>query len=182
VDALAEILATTPLRAEDITSIVGYTDATGVSLVCDPAADKVHPRTPYDAKFSLPYCLATRLVTGKLDVASFTAESIADADVAALTPRVGYELRQYNPTPDAFGGGVRIETVDGRVLEHELRYQRGGAENPMSTDDVLAKFRTNAGYGLTDEHVASLERSTLDLASVQDLSYLDALAAATTRK
>jgi 2-methylcitrate dehydratase PrpD len=182
VDALAEILASTPLRAEDISSIVGYTDATGVSLVCEPAADKVHPRTAYDAKFSLPYCLATRLVTGSLDVASFTPEAIANAEVAGLTPRISFELRQYNPTPDAFGGGVRVETVDGRVLEHELRYQRGGAENPMTTDDVLAKFRTNAGYGLSSEDVTALERSTLDLPSLQDVSYLDALAAATTRK
>jgi len=150
--------------------------------VCAPAADKVHPRTPYDAKFSLPYCLATRLVTGTLDVASFTAEAIGNAEVAQLTPRISYELRQYNPTPDAFGGGVRIETVDGRVLEHELRFQRGGAENPMSTDDVLAKFRTNAGYGLPSEHVATLERSTLELPSLHDVSYLDALAAATSRK
>ena len=182
VDALAEVLASTPLRAEDIVSITGLTDTTGVSLVCEPAADKVHPRTPYDAKFSLPYCLATRLVTGRLDVASFTPEAIGNPEVAALTPRIGFELRQYNPTPDAFGGGVRIETVDGRVIEHELRYQRGGAENPLSTEDVLEKFRTNAGYGLSPEQVATLERSTLDLVSLQDLSYLGALAAATTRK
>ncbi|MET9994884.1 MmgE/PrpD family protein [Streptomyces mutabilis] len=182
VDALAEILATTPLRAADIESITGYTDATGVGLVCEPAADKVHPRTPYDAKFSLPYCLATRLVTGTLDVASFTPEAVADPEVAALTPRITYELRQYNPTPDAFGGGVRVETVDGRVFENELRWQRGGAENPLSTDEILAKFRTNAGYGLPSGHVAALEQSTLALPSVRDLSYLDALAAATTRK
>ena len=176
------MLASTPLRAEDIVSITGLTDTTGVSLVCEPAADKVHPRTPYDAKFSLPYCLATRLVTGRLDVASFTPEAIGNPEVAALTPRIGFELRQYNPTPDAFGGGVRIETVDGRVIEHELRYQRGGAENPLSTEDVLEKFRTNAGYGLSPEQVAALERSTLELPSLSDLSYLDALAAATTRK
>ncbi|MQA96730.1 MAG: MmgE/PrpD family protein [Streptosporangiales bacterium] len=182
VDALAELLAQTPLRAEDVETIVGFTDETGVALVCEPAADKVHPRTPYDAKFSLPYCLATRLVTGRLDVGSFTPEAVADPEVAVLTPRIGFELRQYSPTPDAFGGGVRIETVDGRVLEHELRWQRGGAENPLSTDEVLAKFRTNAAYGLPSEHVATLERSTLALATSHDLSYLDALATATTRK
>ena len=182
VDALAELLAATPLRPEDIKSIVGLTDTTGVGLVCEPVADKVHPRTPYDAKFSLPYCLATRLVTGNLDVESFTPEAVADPEVAALTPRISYELRQYNPTPDAFGGGVRVETVDGRILEHELRYQRGGAENPLSDDEILAKFRTNAGYGLPPQHMAVLEQSTLALPSVRDLSYLDALAAASTRK
>jgi 2-methylcitrate dehydratase PrpD len=84
--------------------------------------------------------------------------------------------------PDSFGGGVRVETVDGRVLEHEFRYQRGGAENPLSTDDVLAKFRTNAGYGLSSEQVAELERSTLALSGLHDVSYLDVLASATERE
>ncbi|MEU6145598.1 MmgE/PrpD family protein [Streptomyces sp. NPDC047081] len=180
VDALAHLLATTPLKADDIKSITGFTDETGVALVSEPAADKVHPRTPYDAKFSLPYCLATRLVTGRLDVGSFTAEAVADPEVAALAPRIGYELRRYDP--DTFGGGVRVETVDGRVLEHELRRQRGGAENPMSPEEVLDKFRINAGYGLPPEQVEALEHSTLGLASLHDLTYLDALAAATTRK
>ncbi|MEV0688144.1 MmgE/PrpD family protein [Nocardia sp. NPDC050378] len=182
VDALGEILQTTPLRADEIASITGLTTETGVALVCEPAADKVHPRTAYDAKFSLPYCLATRLVTGRLDVASFTDETITDAEVAALTPRIGYELRRYSDKPDSFGGGVRVETTDGRVLEHEFRYQRGGAENPLTTDDVLAKFRTNAGYGLPADEVTALEQATLDLTALRDVSYLDALAAATTRK
>jgi len=182
VDALAEVLAANPLRADEVTSIVGFTTETGVALVSEPVADKVHPRTAYDAKFSLPYCLATRLVTGRLDVGSFTEDAIADPEVAALTPRIGYELRQYSAKPDSFGGGVRVETVDGRVLEHEFRYQRGGAENPLSTDDVLTKFRTNAGYGLLSEDVATLERSTLELAGLRDVSYLDVLASATERK
>ena len=182
VDALAEVLAATPLRADEIRSITGFTTETGVALVCEPAADKVHPRTAYDAKFSLPYCLATRLVTGRLDVGSFTEEAITDPAVAALTPLIGHELRRYSASPDSFGGGVRVETVDGRVLEHEFRYQRGGAENPLTSADVLDKFRTNAGYGLPSEHVATLERSTLELAGAHDVSYLDVLASATERK
>ena len=182
VDALAEILASTPLRAEEVASITGLTTETGVALVCEPAADKVHARTAYDAKFSLPYCLATRLLTGRLDLESFTDEAIARGDVAALTPRIGYELRRHSDRPDSFGGGVRIETTDGRVLEREYRFQRGGAEDPLSTDEVLTKFRTNAGLGLAPELVTAIERQTLGLAALHDVSYLDALAAATTRK
>jgi hypothetical protein len=34
---------------------------------------------------------------------------------------------------------------DGRVLEADLPHQRGGPENPISADEVRAKFRENAG-------------------------------------
>lgn len=171
VDALTSILDETSLSADDIESIVAFTDSTGVSLVCEPAADKVHPRTPYDAKFSLPWALAYRLVHGRLDVTSFTAEAIADQHVRALTPIVSYELRQYAPTPDAFGGGVRIHTRDGRTLEAELRHQRGGADNPLTEDEVLAKFRTNAGLALSSEDTNSLEKRMVEMAHQPDTSF-----------
>ncbi len=182
VDALAQILRNTPLAPEDVETITAFTDATGVSLVCVPAADKVLPRTPYDAKFSLPYCLACRLVHGRLDVTSFTPAAIADPRVRALTPRVGYELRQYAPAPDAFGGGVRVVTRDGRVLEAELRYQRGGAENPLTEDDVLAKYRANAALALDAADAAAFEAALLGLEDERDTRFITLLGHADARQ
>ena len=119
-DALAALLDQQQLPADDIVSITAFSDQTGVALVLNPLEDKVAPRTPYDAKFSLPYCLATRLVRGTVDVASFTAEAITERRTLELARRVNYECKAYAPAPDAFPGGVRITTVDGRVLEAEL--------------------------------------------------------------
>lgn len=182
VDALVEILREHPLRPEEIDSIIAFTDATGVSLVCSPPEDKVNPRTPYDAKFSLPYCLAYRLVHGRLDVTSFTPDAIGDPGVRALTPRVGYELKQYAPTPDAFGGGVRVTTRDGRVFEAELRHQRGGAENPLSDEDVLVKYRGNAELALDATNVHTLEEAMLSLELQADAGFVTRLGDAETRE
>ncbi|WP_411152474.1 MmgE/PrpD family protein [Streptomyces sp. A30] len=175
VDALAELLESGSVHAENVESIVAFTDATGVSLVCAPAEDKVRPRTPYDAKFSLPYCLAHRLVHGRLDVTSFTPEAIGDERVLALTPKVRYELKQYAPAPDAFGGGVRVTTTQGRTFESELRYQRGGAENPLSEEDVIGKYRTNAGLALGDDDLRALEDGLLGLADARDVTFMAVL-------
>lgn len=171
-DALASILRENPLRADEVREVVAFSDSAGVKLVLEPASDKVRPRTAYDAKFSLPYCLSALLVHGSVDVATFTPERIEDPAVLALTPLVSYETREYSPRPDAFGGGVRVTTVDGRVFEAELRHQRGGAENPISEQDVLDKYRSNAGLALTSEHFQGLETAVLSLASQSDLGFL----------
>ena len=144
IDALAHLVDTEALRAQDVDSITALSDETGVGLVLHPLEDKLHPRTAYDAKFSLPYCLGALLVHGRVDVASFTRDAIDDPAVLEIASRVGYELKAYAPSPDAFPGGVRVHTRDGRVLEAELRHQRGGAENPMSAEDVIEKYRANA--------------------------------------
>lgn len=172
VDALAQVLRDHPLTPGEVERITAFTNETGVGLVLEPAADKVRPRTPYDAKFSLPFCLASRLVHGRLEVASFTPEAIAHPEVLALTPRVDHEVREYAPRPDAFGGGVRVRTTDGRVLEAELRYQRGSRENPMSDQDVREKFRANARLTLDPAAVRRLEEAVNALGEQDDLGFL----------
>jgi 2-methylcitrate dehydratase PrpD len=181
IDALAQVLKEHPLRPDEISGIVAFTDDTGVSLVLEPVADKLTPRTAYDAKFSLPYCLATQIVHGSVDVSSFTPEAIVDADVLALTPLVTYERRQYSPRPDAFGGGVRLTTTDGRTYEAELRHQRGGSENPICDADVVEKFRANASLALPQDKVSELEERMLDLETQDDLSFLGVLRTAARR-
>jgi len=178
VDALAQILEETPLRPEDIERMTALSHPTGAPIVCTPPEDKVTPRTPYDAKFSLPYCLAYRLVHGRLDVTSFMPDAVTDGDVLALTPRVDHEVRQYSPSPDSFGGGVRITTRDGRTLEAELRYQRGGTENPLTEADVREKFRTNAGLALAAADVDGLEQAVLGLDAQPDAGFAAVLAKA----
>ncbi|MFC5747237.1 MmgE/PrpD family protein [Actinomadura rugatobispora] len=177
VDALREILAEHPITPEEVDSITAFSDETGVALVLEPAADKVRPRTPYDAKFSLPYCLGALLVHGKVDVTSFLPSAVRDERVLALTPKVGYELKQYSPRPDSFGGGVTLRTTDGRTHTAELRYQRGGEENPMSVDEIVAKFRANAALGLDADGVAVLEGGVLGLGGAGDLGFLSVLGA-----
>jgi 2-methylcitrate dehydratase PrpD len=175
-DSLAQILAEHPLQPDEVERITAFSDETGEGLVLHPPQDKVRPRTAYDAKFSLPYCLAALLVRGRVDVSSFTAEAIADEAVLAITPRVDYEVRQYAAAPDAFPGGVRVVTRAGEVYEAELRYQRGGAENPMSAAEVRAKFRSNAALALPGAAAAELEAAVLGLegASLEALELLGA--------
>lgn len=175
VDALARVMHEQCLSVGDIDTITAYTDQTGVAMVLEPAVDKARPRTPYDAKFSLPYCLAAQAVHGRLDVASFVPDAIADEAVAAMASRVTYEVRTYSAAPDAFAGGVSVDTRDGRRFTHELRHQRGAKENPLTQDDVLAKYRANAGLVLGNAEVAELESAVAALTAKSSLAFIEIL-------
>ena len=61
---------------------------------------------------------------------------------------------------------------NGEVLEAELPHQRGGPENPLSADQVRAKFRENAGLALAPEAVESLEAAILSLEQLEDVAGL----------
>jgi 2-methylcitrate dehydratase PrpD len=161
-----------PLDPDEVEDVVVSVPVAGVSLVLEPAEKKVAPRTVYEAKFSLQYSTAAMLVNGSAGLAAYSDEAIADARVLDLARRVRYETKEYATYPAAFPGGVRITLRDGRVLEAELPHQRGGPENPLSADEVCAKFRENAGMALPDGAVEALESSILSLERLDDVAGL----------
>jgi 2-methylcitrate dehydratase PrpD len=168
IDAAASLLRDTPLSAADVRRVTVAIPDPGVPLVLEPLDDKRDPRTDYEAKFSLPFGIAALLVRGGVDIASFTSATIRDPAVLAVARLVEYERREFSTYPESFPGWVRIETNDGRVLERELAYQRGGPENPMTHDDVVTKYAANASLGLDAAGVAAFEQSVLRLEDFAD--------------
>jgi 2-methylcitrate dehydratase PrpD len=176
-DATAQLVADTAVSVDEIEEIVALSTEAGVSLVLEPLADKHRPRTLYEAKFSLPYSIASLLLRGHVGVATYTDEAITDADVLELAAKVRYEVKDYDTFPRALPGGVRIRTRDGRTLEAELPYQRGGPDNPMTPEQVREKFRSNAGLALSNDEVDALEEAIMTLERCADLRPFEVLSA-----
>jgi 2-methylcitrate dehydratase PrpD len=174
-DATAQLVADTPVSIDEIEEIVALSTEAGVSLVLEPLADKHRPRTLYEAKFSLPYSIASLLLRGHVGVATYTDEAITDSDVLELAAKVRYEVKDYDTFPRALPGGVRIRTRDGRTLEAELPYQRGGPDNPMTPEQVREKFRSNAALALSNDEVDALEEAIMTLERCADLRPFEVL-------
>jgi 2-methylcitrate dehydratase PrpD len=128
----------------EIEEVVVIVPEAGVSLVLEPVASKVAPRTDYEGKFSLQYSTAAMLVHGRVGLTTYTPEALADPHVLELARKVRYETKEYATYPAAFPGGVRIRLRDGRMLEADFPHQLGAPGNPMSPQQVLEKFRENA--------------------------------------
>jgi len=162
--ATASLGEVDPDEVEDV--LVTVPEA-GVSLVLEPAESKIAPRTDYEGKFSLQYSTAAMLVHGSVGLNTYTPEALADERVLDLTRKVRYETKEYESYPAAFPGGVRIALKDGSTLEADFPYQLGAPENPMSADQVRAKFRENAA--LADGSFEALEEAVLELEARDDV-------------
>lgn len=60
-------------------------------LILDPLGSKKVPRSSYDAKFSLPYCIASILVRGTCNVDNFSEGAINDSEVLKVASLFSYE-------------------------------------------------------------------------------------------
>jgi hypothetical protein len=52
-----------------------------------------------------------------------------------------------NPYPSSYTGHIRAIMKDGSVIEERQPHLRGGAQEPLTRQDVTDKFALNAAHG-----------------------------------
>jgi 2-methylcitrate dehydratase PrpD len=91
--------------------------------------------------------LATGFVHGGVGLGAFTEAAIADRDVLALAAKVKFVIDPQNPYPANYTGHLRATMKDGSVVEERQPHLRGGAQEPLTRQDVTDKFALNAAHG-----------------------------------
>ena len=168
-DAVARLKRDEGLRADQVADVECFVPAGEVPIVCEPAEAKRRPRTPYDAKFSLAFCVAAALGRDRVGIGAFTEESIDDPRLLALADRVRFSIDVTSRYPETFPGWVKVRLMNGRVMEAREESQRGGPDRPIGAGEVIAKFRDNAARALPPDRVATLERAALALEHIDDV-------------
>jgi 2-methylcitrate dehydratase PrpD len=152
-DALAALMREARVSANDVASLSCRVHGDEArEMVLEPIERKRRPATAYEAKFSLPFCLASLLASGRLDVRSFTPASIADPQVLGLAEQIRYSVEPFVGGNES-SGSVSIETRDGRRLERTVIQARGGSGHPLSDGEICEKFRANAALALPHQLV-----------------------------
>jgi 2-methylcitrate dehydratase PrpD len=171
----ARKLAARGVQADDIKEIVCEVGEGTVHRLWEPLADKQRPRNGYSAKFATPYLLATGFVTGGVGLGAFTEAAIRDREVLALAAKVKFVVDPDNPYPNNYTGHLRATLKDGSVIEERQPHMRGGAQEPLTQQDVIDKFALNAQHGGWDKAqkdavlklLATLYDGRIDLSSLR---------------
>lgn len=163
------------LRAEAVERVVCRISDQQIPIVCEPVAAKLAPRTDYEAKFSLMFCVAAMLSDGRVGIDTFAEDKIRDPRYLELASRVSYEVDPDSVFPHTFPGWVMVTTRDGRVLEHRTRVNKGSPENPMSSAEIREKFMANARIGGAGDRVAPICEQVDRLAEAPNLTSLMSL-------
>ena len=145
--------------------------------IAEPPDLKARPTSPYTARFSGPFCVAAALVGGGglgVYLDDFTEGTVRDPERLRLAGLVTcFADDQATETfPHQFPGVLRVRLRDGSVVEHRVRHNRGGPENPLSAEELGMKFRLNAGRSMSPVASAAIEDvvRSLERAPARDLA------------
>ena len=104
--------------------------------------EEVEARTPYLAKFNLPFCIATALIFGHVDLDDFTTERLTNSEIQNLMSTISLkgdpELTQLYPRK--WPSKVEIELENGKRYKGYCEYPKGDPENPISEKELIEKF------------------------------------------
>lgn len=140
------------------------------------------PKTGLQAKFSMEYCIAVLLLERQALLGYFTDDFVNRADIQALIPRVNFYVDPIAEKAgyDKMTSLITVHLKNGKTLTDRADFAKGSPADPMTPEEVSAKFKGCAEYanwpiGKTDAIINFIG----DLERAPDVSELAKLLAAT---
>ncbi len=134
------------------------------------------PRTAFEAKFSIPFCVATAFLRGAVRFAAFDDEQRDERAIWDLIERteviIGPEFE--GAFPRQRGASITVTLADGSSHTATRWTRRGDPGDPLTDDELREKFDELVGAVLGSESAATLADALWALparASVRALPY-----------
>ncbi len=165
-------------KIERVELIIGPQE---LDVVGRDSAEKRTPQTRVNAQFSVYWCVANVLAYGEVTPKQLAEEIPPSPRLAAWIAKISAAPFANSNAADCVIGGctIRAHGTFG-VCEVMQTSAKGHPDNPLSDEELLAKFKANLRYAkVSDERAAELADAILNidsLSSVQPLA--DAIAGA----
>lgn len=170
VDAAAGLMREHGLAPRDIASMDVRVDT--VTL----AAEVAEPANADQAKFSIAFSIAAKLLKGDAMPRRYTDAALADPEMRALMARIRVcaDAALDEGYPDRRGAMIGARTVDGRELDYALDRALGEPEQPYAQADIERKFDLTAGalYGPSAGRIKDMAMSLPALPGLTPLNDL----------
>jgi 2-methylcitrate dehydratase len=156
---------------DDIREVHIETLQTAVNIMAGDA-EKWHPTNRETADHSMPYVTAVALKYGTVETRHFSPEYWRDAALLDLVQKVKVSASEEanRRAPEAMLSHVEVVTAGGAPVAAEVAYHRGHYKNPMTDEEIEAKFRTLARDQLTSAQTEAILERVWNLEHIQDIA------------
>ena len=143
----------------------------GRDALCEPLEAKREPKLSIGAKLSLPFTMGVALAKRRAKIEDFLPENLQNLKVLEIASKVKYKFDpQFGSLTPAI---VEIKTQDGKTLSKRVDIPYGHPQNPISDEDLMAKFKDCARYAkktLSEDKIDQLAKEKiLKLEKVKDI-------------
>lgn len=149
-----------------IESICVETYSPALAVAGNPA-----PRTPAEARFSIPFVVSAALRYGSVRLSAFAPERLVDQDIKALMQKV--ELKVHPELDSKFPGQraalVTVHTKDGTSYSYLQPTRKGDPDMALTDEELRDKFNELVQPVLGQERSAAVAKALWQLDQLTDL-------------
>lgn len=148
IEACKEIgaaLAADGAGVSEIEDVVCLVKEPGLTLVTKPWPEKQAPTHPHEARFSLPFVVASAMLNGDIGVDSFSESALRDREIITLAARVRAGEDPDSDYPLHCPARMEVKAA-GRTYRSEVLYHPGSPEAALSPEAVRRKFIDNVDW------------------------------------
>ena len=140
ISATIKLVSEHDIKPDDIEKVTVTTIARACDILFD--SHKYRPESRETADHSLPYCLTRAMLDRKITTAAFNDEAINHPEVRKLIDKIEGDasIEFEKMFPEKQPSRVKIKLKDGKEFEQYLEYPKGDPREPMTMEDLEAKF------------------------------------------
>ena len=124
-----------------------------VAVTPESAGMVLKPETGLQGKFSMSYCIAVAVVHGQPQIHHFTDQEVNNPQLKSLMERVTQEGTEQPTKEVSRPSTVTVRLTDGREVRHRVEHAKGHLANPLSEQELDAKFQYCSSYLLSSEQI-----------------------------
>ena len=112
------------------------------------------------AQMNIYYGLALIALEGELFVNQFSKDKISNPEILNFMKKITAEV---DPKIESLGhefrhmASIELTTDDNKKFNHTEKYRKGSPENPLTKDQILAKFKSFATYSYDEDKINKIK-------------------------
>ncbi|UCC79709.1 MAG: MmgE/PrpD family protein [Candidatus Zixiibacteriota bacterium] len=175
ITATLKVITGNDIKYDEIDRVIVTTIARACDILFDP--HKYRPESRETADHSLPYCIAAAIVDRQITTDTFSDEKLKDPRIREIIDKIkgeaSVEFEKMFPAKQP--SKVVVKTKDGKEFAEYLEYPKGDPREPMTMDDLKAKFNALSGRLLSPERQNEIREMVFNCESVEIKSLMDKL-------
>jgi 2-methylcitrate dehydratase PrpD len=151
IDAIIALVEEHNIQPGEVRRIEVAVLEAGWPLVVEPRNQKYHPQSIVEAQFSMPFGAAMAVLHRAAGIDQFTGANIQSDEAKRMMGKVVMtkDIRLERNFPEEWPARAEIQLNDGRRYEKFVAHPKGDPQNPLSWDELIAKFKSLAGPVVT---------------------------------
>ncbi|MFK7802451.1 MAG: MmgE/PrpD family protein [Anaerolineae bacterium] len=129
------------------------------------------PKTVLDAQLSLPFCSSVALLRGRVQLEDFELDQLENDEILAVKQKI--YLSENKDLPFDSEPLITVAFTDGTAESFTVPFAKGAPQNPLTVDEVRAKFEMLTRKLLSAETQGALWQAIDQIEECDDVAVLE---------